>query len=368
MSHEDAIYEVLEDEDAFARLPATIAGIVGARSMTFQIFSNGGPPEMLWSYFSDAMIAHYLENDLVPHDVWHGLAVQSGRFHRAFRASEYISKQDFLSSVMFNECFRHFGDDTGQCLGAIIPTQDGLISVGAHRALNAPGFEAAEQARLHDLLPHVRRVVRARERLRRAETGLLRTEAALETLASGVVLAEADGTVRFMNRAAEGIVSVRDGLAVRNGRLAAVYPAAAGRLERAISEAAGRRDGRGGGVRLERISGLPDYRAMVTPCVPPGGTGTLAMILIDDPAQAAPDIAPQVQAMFGLTAAEADLAMRLLRGETLEEAAEAREVKTSTVRSQLKTVMAKTDTRRQPELVALMARLPRLAGGDPSEP
>jgi DNA-binding CsgD family transcriptional regulator len=57
---------------------------------------------------------------------------------------------------------------------------------------------------------------------------------------------------------------------------------------------------------------------------------------------------------FGLTKAEARLALRLAEGASLASAAEAFNVKMTTVRSQLQQVFAKTGASRQTELVAML--------------
>ena len=77
----------------------------------------------------------------------------------------------------------------------------------------------------------------------------------------------------------------------------------------------------------------------------------------DTPAAPAPDLAglPEVarlRAEFGLTKAEARLALRLAEGSSLASAAQAFNVKLTTIRSQLQQVFAKTGTCRQTELVA----------------
>jgi DNA-binding CsgD family transcriptional regulator len=66
----------------------------------------------------------------------------------------------------------------------------------------------------------------------------------------------------------------------------------------------------------------------------------------------------RLRAEFGLTKAEARLAMRLAEGSSLVSAAQAFDVKLTTIRSQLQQVFAKTGTSRQSELVAML-----LSGG-----
>jgi DNA-binding CsgD family transcriptional regulator len=62
----------------------------------------------------------------------------------------------------------------------------------------------------------------------------------------------------------------------------------------------------------------------------------------------------RLRAEFGLTKAEARLALRLAEGTSLTSAAEAFDVKLTTIRSQLQQVFAKTGSSRQAELVALL--------------
>ncbi len=64
-----------------------------------------------------------------------------------------------------------------------------------------------------------------------------------------------------------------------------------------------------------------------------------------------------LQRMFALTPAEAKLAIEIASGATPTEIAAENLVSMATVRSQLASVLAKTQTRRQAELVALLARL-----------
>jgi DNA-binding CsgD family transcriptional regulator len=62
----------------------------------------------------------------------------------------------------------------------------------------------------------------------------------------------------------------------------------------------------------------------------------------------------RLRAEFGLTKAEARLALRVAEGSSLASAAQAFNVKLTTIRSQLQQVFAKTGTSRQTELVALL--------------
>lgn len=70
--------------------------------------------------------------------------------------------------------------------------------------------------------------------------------------------------------------------------------------------------------------------------------------------------ARQLMAMFGLSAAEARLARALCHGDTLEDHAQAQGVKITTLKTQLRSVFAKTQTDRQVTLVSLITGIPPL--------
>ena len=63
--------------------------------------------------------------------------------------------------------------------------------------------------------------------------------------------------------------------------------------------------------------------------------------------------------LFGLTAAEANLACALCNGETLADAAERLKIAGETARTRLKAIFAKTEIHKQGALVALLPRVGR---------
>ena len=91
------------------------------------------------------------------------------------------------------------------------------------------------------------------------------------------------------------------------------------------------------------------------------GGGLAVLVLTAVTAPDAPDLA-LVRGLFDLSPGEARLARALTLGNTLKEIAGASGTSIETVRSQLKSVMAKTGTNRQSEVTALLAGLPKLGG------
>jgi DNA-binding CsgD family transcriptional regulator len=89
----------------------------------------------------------------------------------------------------------------------------------------------------------------------------------------------------------------------------------------------------------------------------------LLLTLLDLDARPQPP-ASLLRSIFNLTQAEADVAIRLASGESAATISEQTGLLLSTTRQYIKSVMGKTDTHRQAELVALLARLPG-TGPDP---
>jgi DNA-binding CsgD family transcriptional regulator len=82
-----------------------------------------------------------------------------------------------------------------------------------------------------------------------------------------------------------------------------------------------------------------------------------ALLLLTDLTEPAASDARLLAIVLGLTPAEAKLAAKLASGSGIEGAAASLGLSRETVRTQLKAVFGKTNTRRQAELVALVARL-----------
>lgn len=83
-----------------------------------------------------------------------------------------------------------------------------------------------------------------------------------------------------------------------------------------------------------------------------------AVVVVIDPDEVREPSAALLRSAFGLTRSEVDLAHHLCLGRALKDIARHRQTSIATLRVQLRTLFAKTRTRRQAELVALLARLP----------
>lgn len=182
--------------------------------------------------------------------------------------------------------------------------------------------------------------------------------AALGCLGLGAITLDHHGRALQCNAA----VQLGDGLEMVQSQPRASHrgdqPALAAAIDQVLSmthDDLGRRPLR---VALRRPSGR---RALVVGLLPlcgaPAPSPAAALMLITDLDQTLPPAVEELRRLFDLTPREAELAAFLATGMTLEEAAARIGISLAHARQRLKAVFLKTQTHRQPALVALLARL-----------
>jgi DNA-binding CsgD family transcriptional regulator len=234
--------------------------------------------------------------------------------------------------------------------------------IGIHRPRDGRDFSPWEVARLNRLLPHLRRALEMRQRLRKVEHPGDSAFLALDRLRLGVIMMDAMGRLLQVNAAAEAILRSGDGLSRTPSGLRAGRKEDDKRLQdlvAALRHDSGNLRSAGGHLRIQRPSGRQAYAVMLTPAGPTllgGGKGSPAiLVFVSDPAESV-RLDPSVLAeMFGFPPTEARLVLALLSGMTPPEFARKSGITYNTVRTLLGRAMARTDTCSQLELVLLIA-------------
>ncbi len=222
-----------------------------------------------------------------------------------------------------------------------------------------------DDVRLLQLLaPHLRRAVRISDLIdmRTLEAGAL--GGVLDTIAAAIFLVGESGAILHANRSAQQMLDDGHPLRENAGRIHASKPVITSRLMAAIagavSEEASAEDvGLGialttdpDSVHVAHI--LPVTRGQIRSRFLPSAAA--AIFVASSGTSVHADLRPIAEA-FGLTPAETRLLNRIVRGETLDEAATALHVAKTTSRTHLSRILAKTGTRRQTSLLSLIYRL-----------
>ena len=168
---------------------------------------------------------------------------------------------------------------------------------------------------------------------------------ALNRLTLGVLVCDEDQNLMWANAAALSILAQEDGLELQNGRVAPVTCEDARRWRLALEE--------GGTLPIHRAPGRAPLSAQI---LSDGRLGTT--IFLSDPERPGGCSACDLEALYGLTPAEARAARCLADGESVAETAELLGVTTETIRGHLKKVFQKTGVRGQPQLVRMLVSGP----------
>lgn len=290
-----------------------------------------------------------------------------------WRSGTLVTDTEFLRSEFYADFGRRLG--LRYVVGTVIPI-DGtnFMPIGLHRPPTSDHFEAVHVRMLERLAPHLRRAMLLGDRLGREGAGrAVAGLAALDGLAIGVVVVDAALRVRFANAAAEAMAG-RDGpyrFVQRTPLDRSIALTATHRADSAALAALARdvavEGAAGSAVGLRDASGAPAVAALVSPLPgrmlrasdePGGRVAGQALVLLRDMRPRRLNLPPGLLIdLFGLTRAEAEVALALVGGETKEAVAASRGARVTTVRTQVRAVLAKTGAANLRDLERLLATL-----------
>lgn len=216
------------------------------------------------------------------------------------------------------------------------------------------------------LLPHLRRAVTISNVLDARSIEHARMAEALDALRCGVVLTKGNGTILHANRSAEQMLQNGSTVQDAGGTLRAKAPAAARELRKAIDLAA-RDEAALGRTGLAICLTGPETPPLLAHVLPMNGSElrtrlqpeAAAAIFIGASTAATLDLSPDdtkeyLRRRFGLTKAEADVAVDMIKGDGRDAVAARLGISMTTVRTHLSHIYEKTGARRQAELVRLL--------------
>ncbi|MFK0161675.1 PAS domain-containing protein [Rhizobium sp. NPDC090279] len=216
------------------------------------------------------------------------------------------------------------------------------------------------------MLPHLRRAVTISNILDAQAVERARMAEVLDALPCAVVLADGDSKILHANRSAESMLRNGDALRDTDGALGARAPQATQELRSAIRIAA-RDETRLGQVGLSIRLNSSQTPPLFAHVLPLNGSEmrtrlepeAMAAVFIGSSMAAAFDVTPAeakeyLSRRFGLTRAEADVAMEILKGDGRAAAGLRLGITAATVRAHLSHIFEKTGVRRQGELIRLL--------------
>ena len=335
------------------------------------LFTNLHTPQNGGYFFIHGMTQDHVDlymNKYHSHDVWTSAALEKKLISEGnvFLGDELVPREQLLESKIYKGCLSRdknmaqlmasviFGTETGHSM----PTVCSFF-----RGLHHPDFDEQDVMRLRLIMPHLSRSLGVMQRLRSAELSVATSLAALDRLPSGVLLLDLSGSVAFANRSAQRMLNDSDGLrliklttAAGLGNLVADNPAAGSAISDAISATLNRDPYAtphfSDWVVVPRIINSANYTLQFSALGDHnefgGSSGAFATIIfIADGAQKVEIDPALLQSAYGLSPAEAKVAVALLEASTAQEVADKLGSSTHTIKTQIKNIYAKlgVDTR-----------------------
>jgi DNA-binding CsgD family transcriptional regulator len=265
--------------------------------------------------------------------------------HEALRKNEWYN--DFVEKNSIKDIFG----------GKLLETQSRVIMFGFH----AGGEKAVLPGRKQEidvLLEALGKSVSLQTKLQNAGWMPSAAVQALDQLSAAVILVDRDRRVFELNRTAERIIETADGLVIRSGHLGAIRSIDQNKIAEAIASATAKQGIKTGseGLLVARREGRPSYVLAVAPLSRDkvSHDRPLAIVLVINPEWRAPSLEGVIR-IFGLSPAEARLAIALMQGRRTRDIARSFGVEITTVRTQLSSILKKVGVERQSDLIKALS-------------
>jgi DNA-binding CsgD family transcriptional regulator len=269
-----------------------------------------------------------------------------------------LPRENYGRSEFYNDFCRP--NDMCHPIGVVLANEpDVRVVFTCGSAKGASEFEPEHVDRLRHVGPHLVRAASMSLRLSRSEIARNANAETLDRIAQGLLIVSANAEILFANSAAETLLAEGDGIRTEKSVLRARAPADAPQFERLIAMAAERSGHAGGTMALSRPAPRRPLNILVAPLTIEStwfvSGGRAAIVFVADPDSVQQIGHDQVRNLYRLTSAEAAVAIAIARGAGLQAVADELEISLTTARTHLQHVFEKTSTRRQAELVRLIA-------------
>ena len=360
----DDVYEAAQEPELFGDCLRRIAELLNSRAA----FSTALAPA------DAATVVHHHHG--IPDEMWalyetHYVGVDP-RFSELCRlpSNTPVADQDFIQERQMDqhEYYAEFlapGDFRYSISSLAVATPKCFQGFTLQRSRNEGPIEGDDRRAFQVLAPHVNRSLAFQVRLAEMRADRLVALEGLNRSVDAIFLADGGGRIAWMNARAETVVNRGDGLSVEHGQLVTSHLGDRDRLAALISgtSAPGLKPVGEDTMPIRRPSGREAFAMRAYPLTGDHGAlrlshaGTVhatVMVIVAIPDDQVFPSSGELSAIFEFTPAEARVAAAILDGMTVEDCVRAFRVSRETVRSQLKTVMAKAGVHRQADLVRIL--------------
>lgn len=227
------------------------------------------------------------------------------------------------------------------------------VYLAAMRSAAQGPYSAGTAGQLRRASAHFLRALKARNHFVRVEKAAKHATAALDSFEFGVAVVDPDSRLLFANAYARTIFEEDAPFRVAGSQVSARQS------QKAVAD--GVRNAARGRPATFRLRDREEWLVSTIPLPPESpaapSVAACAMIVFRRAGRQGLPAHEEIMALYGLTPAEADIALSIASGKTLQELAMDRHVKLSTVRWQLLAVLEKLGVRRQADVVRVLAAI-----------
>ena len=250
--------------------------------------------------------------------------------------------------------------------GAILFMDDvRTAAIALQRKQSMGAWTKSQIDKLNSLIPHLQRAMNIQKEFVRLQTREQALRKGLDRLLMGLILFDKELQPIYINPVAESILDYHPAIEMKNNKIYANDPAVTEKIHKALVTA----------IALNTESNLadsstalglkhPDCATTLPLIISPihevlhgfdtKGSFAHAVMCFSDPNKSHPIESDKLADVYGLTAAEAQVAISIANGMSPDEIATLHKVTISTVRSQLKQIYRKLGINHQTELVKIL--------------
>lgn len=353
----ECIYDAaLEPQRWREVVDALTDGFQAIGSSAYTLFASRAGIEGIWSTDADAELitayaSKYASEDILAEALWQKIPLPS----LVYSLREMVP----ASAIETWEGFKVLLEPRGvrDCVGLVV---DGDGHRATQLMIYTPRWpeekiDLAKRA-MQRISSHFQRAMRIHWHLENARAAANTAQITLDMFSCGVAWLSEKRTVLYRNEEMARILGMNDGVAASGDSLRLADPAAQRALSAAVERAAAGEDTP---MLVPRNSGFEPFRARVCPLPLKASAlrlpGAAAILFVSEAARLAETATERASHIYQLTPAEARVLKLLMSGQDVKTMTDSLGTSEATIRTQLKSVMAKCGTTRQADLVRLVA-------------
>jgi DNA-binding CsgD family transcriptional regulator len=295
-------------------------------------------------------------------------ALATGRAPGAFLLDELMPVTEQPTNAFWRDIIEPLGIQSGIFTMVRTPN-DNLkpVLINFYRRAGKAPYREADVADMTAMIPHLRRALGVILDAPPASGPFSEMSDVYAPIGAAAFFIGPDGRVLHQNHAGDTLLAARDGLDLCGGRLALWDKDAQRELDaalvRVIGDAWSAKLRMGAELLARRPSGDAPLVLIATPVGAENPISAWAapvrcvIFAREEELRANAMLTERLQRLYGLTTAEAEIAVGVASGASSGRLAAARGTKAETVRTQIKSAMSKMGARKQTELAALVNRL-----------